>query len=191
MFKEQRINENIRAKEVRLIGVAGEQLGVVALKQAIDIARENNLDLVEVASTAKPPVCRLLDYGKYKYEQVKKERLARRSQKATEVRELRLRPKIGQHDIESKIRLILRLLGEGSKVKVFIVFRGREHAHPELGIKVLKRIVEDLNEKVIVERGPSKEGGRMNIVLAPLLFKQAKETKQTVKELVNAEDKNT
>ncbi|MDZ4246006.1 MAG: translation initiation factor IF-3, partial [Dehalococcoidia bacterium] len=170
---------------------AGEQLGVVAIQKALDTARDINLDLVEVAPTAKPPVCRLLDYGKYKYEQIKKERLARRSQKSTEVRELRIRPKIGQHDIESKMRLILRLLGEGSKVKVFVVFRGREHAHPELGLKVLQRIIDDLNEKVVVERGPSKEGGRMNIVLAPLPLKQTKEPKQTIKELGNAEVKNT
>lgn len=156
------------------------------------MARDRNTDVVEVAPTAVPSVCRLMDYGKYKYQQIKKERQARRSQRATEVREIRLRPKISPHDVEGKIRLILRLLGEDNKVKVYIIFRGRELTHPELGWKVLQGIMDALKDKAILERSPSMEGrNRMSIVLAPLPAKQAKGPqaavpKVVVKETVNA-----
>lgn len=167
---------------MRLISEAGEQLGIVAVKEALQMARDRNTDLVEVAPTATPPVCRLMDYGKYKYAQIKKERQARRTQKATEVREIRLRPKISPHDVEAKIRLILRLLGEGNKVKVFVIFRGREFAHPELGWKLLQNMAETLKDKAILERPPSPAGGRINFIVAPLPAKQAKETKPPPKE---------
>ncbi len=156
------------------------------LKQALQTAKDDNIDLVEVAPSATPSVCRLMDYGKYRYEQIKKERLARRTQRSTEIREIRLRPKIGKHDIEAKIRLILRLLGEGSKVKAFVIFRGREHAHPELGLRVLNYIMEALKDQVTVDRAPSMEGGRMNIIVAPLPARQLKTPKMEVKEPINA-----
>lgn len=167
---------------MRLISDTGEQVGIVPLKDALQMARERNTDLVEVAPTTTPPVCRLMDYGKYKYAQIKKERQGRRTQKATQVREIRLRPKISPHDIESKIRLALRLLGEGNKVKVFVIFRGREFAHPELGWKLLQNVAESLKDKAILERPPSTEGGRINFIVAPLPTKQAKEAKPVPKE---------
>ena len=182
IFKELNINERIRAREVRLIGDTGEQVGIVPVKDALQMARERNTDLVEVAPTATPPVCRLMDYGKYKYAQIKKERQGRRTQKATQVREIRLRPKISPHDVESKIRLALRLLGEGNKVKVFVIFRGREFAHPELGWKLLQSVAESLKDKATLERPPSNEGGRINFIVAPLPAKQAKEAKPAPKE---------
>ncbi len=146
------------------------------------MARERNVDLVEVAPTAAPPVCRLMDYGKYKYQQIKKERQSRRTQRATEVRELRLRPKISQHDMEAKIRLILRLLDEGDKVKIFVIFRGREFTHQEIGWKLLQSIAENLKDKVVIERPPSMEGGRMNVIVAPLPVKPGKEAKPSPRE---------
>jgi translation initiation factor IF-3 len=135
IIKQLRVNERIRAQEVRLVGEKGEQLGVMPLSQARETARKHNLDLVEVAPTAVPPVCRLLDYGKYKYEQAKKEQEARKNQKVSLLREVRLRPKIGDHDFEAKARIAKKLLANGDKVKVTIMFRGREITHPELGSK--------------------------------------------------------
>ena len=133
IIKKLRVNERIRASEVRLVGEKGEQLGVMLLSQAKEVARKHTLDLVEVATTAVPPVCRLLDYGKYKYEQDKKEREARRNQKISLLREVRLRPKIGDHDFEAKARIAKKLLTNGDKVKVTIMFRGREITHPDIG----------------------------------------------------------
>lgn len=150
--------------------------------EALQKARERNLDLVEVAPTAAPPVCRMMDYGKYKYQQIKKERQSRRTQKATEVRELRLRPKISPHDIEAKLRLAQRLLSEGDKVKILVIFRGREFTHQDLGWKLLRSIAESVKDKAVLERPPSMEGGRMNLILAPLPPKQAKEAKAPAKE---------
>ncbi len=145
------------------------------------MARERNLDLVEVAPTAAPPVCRLMDYGKFKYQQIKKERQSRKTQRAVEVRELRLRPKISQHDMEAKVRLILRLLSEGDKVKVVVIFRGREFTHQELGWKLLQSISESVKDKAVLERPPSMEGGRMNVIIAPLPVKPGKEAKPAPK----------
>jgi translation initiation factor IF-3 len=157
----------IRAKEVRLVGEKGEQLGVMPLFQAREVARAQNLDLVEVAATAVPPVCRLLDFGKYKYEQAKKEREARKSQKIVLLREVRIRPKIGDHDFEAKARVAKKLLDGGDKLKVTVMFRGRESTHPDLARKLLQRMAETLKETAFVERNPAFEGNRMHIILAP------------------------
>jgi len=147
------------------------------IDQAREIARNHSLDLVEVAPTAEPPVCRLLDYGKYKYEQAKKERETRRSQKVVAVREVRLRPKIGDHDFESKARLTKKLLDRGDKVKVAVLFRGREILHPELGLRLLQRMADSLKEVSSVEGQPLMDGRRMNIVLAPVAAPKTKDEK--------------
>jgi len=166
IIKNLRVNERIIGKEVRLVGEEGEQLGIMPLSQALETARRHNFDLVEVAATATPPVCRLLDYGKYKYEQTKKEREARKSQKVALLREVRLRPKIGDHDFEAKSRLARKLLDGGDKVKVTILFRGREVTHPEIGLKLLQRMAESLKELASLERQPSMDGKRMSIILS-------------------------
>jgi len=153
------------------------------LYKALQIAREHNIDLVEVASTAAPPVCRLLDYGKYKYEQAKKERETRKSRKASLVREVRLRPRIEDHDLESKIRLIERLLDEGDKVKVTIFFRGREITRPELGKKVLQEVLNRLKDKAIVDQPLAIEERRLSLFFAP-----PKSTKKVVVEASGAQD---
>ena len=159
------------------------------LVQAREVAKKQNLDLVEVAPTSVPPVCRLLDYGKYKYEQAKKEQQARKSQKTSLLREVRLRPKIGTHDFEFKARTARKLLTDGDKVKVTLMFRGREATHPELGWKVLQRMVESLSEVSSLERQPVMEGRRMNIILAPSSSKA--KVKEEVKESQNAETENS
>lgn len=158
------------------------------LVQAREMARKHNLDLVEVAPSSVPPVCRLMDYGKYKYEQQKKEQQTRKSQKTSLLREVRLRPKIGVHDFEAKARTARKLLNDGDKVKLTLMFRGRESTHPELGWKVLQRMVESLNDISSLERQPLMEGRRMNIILAPSGSKP--KPKEEAKETQNAETKN-
>ena len=157
----------IRGKEVRLVGEKGEQLGIMPLYQAREIAERSNLDLVEVAPAAAPPVCRLMDYGKFKYTQTKKEREARKGQKISLLREIRLRPKIGEHDFEAKARTARKLLEEGDKIKVTIMFRGRENTHPELGIKLIERMKEALRDLSALEKEPTREGARLHVILAP------------------------
>ena len=152
------------------------------LDQAREVARSRSLDLVEVAATAVPPVCRLLDYGKFKYEQAKKDREARRGQKISLLREVRLRPKIGAHDFEIKARMARKLLGEGDKVKVTVLFRAREITHPEIGRRLLQRMAELLKEEAAVEGQPMMEGRRMNVVLSPLTPQKSKTAKEEVKE---------
>ena len=174
IIKELRVNQMIRGREVRLVGDKGEQLGVMPLYQAREVAEKAGLDLVEVAPTAVPPVCRLMDYGKYKYVQTKKEREARKSQKVVLLREIRLRPKIGEHDFDAKARTAYKLLDDGDKVKVTIMFRGRENTHPELGIKLIQRMAETLKEISAVEKEPTREGARLHAILAPLAVKVAK-----------------
>jgi translation initiation factor IF-3 len=137
------------------------------LYKAREIAQERGFDIVEVAPQAVPPVCRLIDYGKFKYEQTKKEREARKKQKSINIREVQLRPKIGDHDIEFKTKTIRKLLGEGDKVKVSIIFRGREITHPELGKELLDRLAKDLGTEVVVERTPTMDGKRMIMILSP------------------------
>ncbi len=182
IFKKLRVNEEIRAKEVRLVGEKGEQLGVMPLYQAREVAKNHSLDLVEVAATAVPPVCRLLDYGKYKYEQAKKEREARRSQKIALLRQVRLRPKIGVHDFEAKVRLTRKLLGGGDKVKVTVMFRGREITHPELGWKLLQRMSESLKEVAGVEGRPLLDGRSVYILLSPIATQKPKKVEEAIKE---------
>jgi len=153
--------------EVRLIGAKGDQLGIVAITEALRIAQEEQTDLVEVAPQAEPPVCRLMDYGKFLYEQSKKERESRKSQKQTEIKEIRLRPKTGEHDIAFKLRDARRFLQRGAKVKVRIRFRGREITHPELGRALLNRVAEELSDVGVVEQSGRMEGHTMLMVLGP------------------------
>lgn len=171
------INERIRAREVRVIGESGEQLGVMSLKEALQLARERDIDLVEVAPTAQPPVCRLLDYGKFKYEQAKKERQAHKQQKIVAVRQVRLRPKTGEHDVASKTALVGKLLDKGNKVKVLVIFRGREITHPQLGKELLDNVAKALMEKASVERPLAMEGKSMTMILSPHPTKQPKKEK--------------
>lgn len=152
---------------------------MMPLAQARELARKANLDIVEVAPTSVPPVCRLLDYGKFKYEQQKKEQQAKKAQKVTLLREIRLRPKIGDHDFNFKARTARKLLQDGDKVKVTLMFRGREITHPELGWKVLQRMAETLKDAGLPERQPVMEGRRMDIILAPVSTKP--KPKQEVK----------
>ena len=166
--RDYRINQQIRVREVRLIGDAGEQLGVVPTAEAIQMARDQGVDLVEVSPNASPPVCRLLDYGRFRYTQTKRDREARKSQKTNVVREVRFRPRIAEHDRISKIRRIQELLGEGAKVKVSVMFRGREITHPELGVNLLRGVAEQLKEEAKLETPPLMEGRRLNIILAPM-----------------------
>jgi len=190
IIKKLRVNEAIRAKEVRLVGERGEQLGIMPLSQALETARKYNLDLVEVAPTAEPVVCRLLDYGKYKYEQAKKERELRRGQKSSLLREVRLRPKIGSHDFEAKARSARKLLEGGDKVKITVMFRGREITHPELGWKLLQRMAESLQEVSTIDRQPSMEHRWMSLILSPASAQKAKAKKEEVKEPDSAKTQN-
>ncbi|MFC1953889.1 translation initiation factor IF-3 [Chloroflexota bacterium] len=177
-----RVNMEIRAKEVRLVGDKGEQLGVMPLFQAREVANNKDLDLVEVAATAVPPVCRLLDYGKFKYEQAKKDREAKKTQKISLLREVRIRPKIGNHDFDSKARLARKLLEGGDKVKITVMFRGREISHPEIAWKLLQRMSDTLEDLASVEGKPQMEGRRMHVILMPI---SEQKTTSKVKEEVN------
>lgn len=152
---------------MRLISETGEQLGVLPTAKALETARERGYDLVEVAAQVDPPVCRLLDYGRFKYEQTKKEHEARKRQKSVFLREVRFRPKIGKHDIEFKMRTIRKLLGEGDKVKVSVLFRGREITHPELGKELLDNVATELGEVATVEKAPEMDARRMIMILTP------------------------
>ena len=185
IVKRLRINLQIRAGKVRLIGEQGEQLGVVPSSQALQIAREHELDLVEVAPTASPPVCKIIDYGKYKYEQAKKERKAKKGQKVGLLREVRLRPKIEDHDLQGKIKITRKLLGEGSKVKVRVRFRGRERVYPEMGVKVLQKLTESLKDVAIVSNWSTGEVRNMFALLAPVSREKSKEVKS------NAQNQDT
>ncbi|TFG45951.1 MAG: translation initiation factor IF-3 [Dehalococcoidia bacterium] len=167
IIKELRVNDKILGREVRVVGDKGEQLGVMTVAQAKAQARHSSLDLVEVAPTSVPPVCRLMDYGKYRYEQTKKEREAKKGQKLSLLKEIRLRPKIGVHDYNAKVRSIRRQLEDGDKVKVTIMFRGREITHSELGIRILKRAAEELSDVANVEGQPTLLGSRIHLMLVP------------------------
>jgi len=149
-------------------------LGVLPIEKALQIANERSLDLVEVASSSVPPVCRLLDYGRFRYEQTKKERKARKSQKGIVLKEIRIRPRMKEHDLETKIKIARKLLEEGDKVKLFVVFRGREITHPELGLKLLKKAADDLKDIAVFDGAPSSAERFMSLVLSPVLTKQAK-----------------
>ncbi|MEQ8602180.1 MAG: translation initiation factor IF-3 [Marivibrio sp.] len=162
-----RVNEEIRVPEVRVIDSEGEQLGILSIADAIAAAEEAGLDLVEVSPTAKPPVCKILDYGKFKYEQQKKKNEAKKKQKTIELKEIKFRPNIDQHDYDTKMKSMHKFIDEGDKVKVTLRFRGRELAHQELGLEVLNRVRDDMAEKAKVEQNPNMEGRQMVMVLAP------------------------
>ncbi|HET7054728.1 MAG TPA: translation initiation factor IF-3 [Solirubrobacterales bacterium] len=162
-----RINERIRVPKVRLIGADGEQLGIVEIAEAMRRAQEADLDLVEVAPGSKPPVTRLLDYSKYKYEQEQKQKQARKHQTQVNVREIKLRPKIADHDYETKKGHVERFLRGRNKVKITIMFRGREQAHPERGRDLLQRLFDDLDGLATIESAPLQEGRNMSMMLAP------------------------
>ena len=162
-----RINHRIEAREVRLIGANGENIGVVPIRQAIMMAEEANLDLVEVSPDARPPVAKILDYGKFKYQEQKKANEARKKQKVIEIKEIKLRPGIDDHDYEVKRKAMVRFLEEGDKVKVTLRFRGREMVHQELGVALLDRVKGDLGELAKVEAHPRMEGRQMTMVIAP------------------------
>jgi len=164
---EPRVNDQIRAADVRLIGPDGEQIGVVALAKALQVAVEVGLDLVEVAPMAQPPVCKLTDYGRYKYEASVKARESRRNQQQTTIKAMNFRPKIDPHDFETKKGHVLRFLRAGNKVKITIWLRGRERYKPELGMKVLVRLAAELAEDAVVESEPRQDGRNMIMVLAP------------------------
>ncbi|MFN8534027.1 MAG: translation initiation factor IF-3 [Dehalococcoidia bacterium] len=178
--RELRVNERIRARDIRLIGEHGEQLGIVSLVQALQDARERNLDLVEVAPTASPPVCRLMDYARWKYEQAKKEREARKNQKSVLIKEVRFRPKIDDHDIDFKVKQIIRFLGEGDKVKANVLFRGREMAHPQIAKQLLDGVLAQVKQFATVEKPASMEGRSMSMILAPTAQVSAQATAQKV-----------
>ena len=161
-----RINEEIRAKEIRVVSSDGEQLGIMSVRDALKISLEKDLDLVEVAPTAKPPVCRIMDYGKYCYEQSKREREARKKQKIIEVKEIRMTPKIEEHDFQVKVKAAQKFLKDGDKVKAIIRFRGREIVHADLGKTLLKQLFEGVQENAIMEREPKIEGKNMIMILS-------------------------
>ena len=174
-----RINEAIRVPQVRLIGADGEQIGVKDRDDALEFAWNQNLDLVEVAADARPPVCRVMDYSKYKYEQEQKAKLARKHQNVIVIKEIKLRPKVGVHDYETKKGHVVRFLKNHDKVKVTIMFRGREMTHPEKGRELLLRLAEDLKELAVIESEPLQDGRNMVMMLAPskqLLKEDAAET---------------
>jgi translation initiation factor IF-3 len=152
---------------VRLIDVDGTQVGIVPFREALRIAEERGLDLVEVAAQAKPPVCRIMDFGKYKYEMSKRDKEARKKQRVISIKEVKLRPGIEEHDFQVKMRNALRFLSDGDKVKVTLIFRGREIIHPEIGEKLLKRLAAEVEHVALVERLPKLEGRNMIMILAP------------------------
>ncbi|HTI38758.1 MAG TPA: translation initiation factor IF-3 [Vicinamibacterales bacterium] len=161
-----RVNERIRVREVRVIDENGEQLGIMAPPQALAIARQKGLDLVEIAATAVPPVCRIMDFGRYQYQEQKRARSAKKHQKIIEVKEIKFRPKVDEHDYQFKKKHIERFLAEGDKVKATIFFRGREMAHPEIGRRILERLIEELAEVAIAETQPRQEGNQMHTILS-------------------------
>jgi translation initiation factor IF-3 len=169
--KDVRINREIRAKEVRVIDPEGKQLGVLPLVEALRAAANFELDLVEVSPKSEPPVCRIMDYGKFKYQQSKKAHDARKKQAVVHVKEVKLRPKTEEHDFQFKVRHVERFIKEGNKTKVTIVFRGRELAHPDLGRNMLNRVTEESKEWAKVEQPPKFEGRNFVMILAPLAQK--------------------
>ncbi|MBV5274332.1 MAG: translation initiation factor IF-3 [Lamprocystis purpurea] len=165
--KRNRVNREINIPEVRLIGADGNQVGVVRVREALEMAEEAGMDLVEIVPTAEPPVCRLMDYGKFRFDQKKKQNEAKKKQKQVQIKEIKFRPGTDEGDYQVKLRNLMRFLQEGDKAKVTMRFRGREHAHRELGLELLKRIETDLTELSIVESQPQMEGRQMVMVLGP------------------------
>jgi translation initiation factor IF-3 len=165
--KEAGVNWEIRAPEVRVISADGSQRGIMPVKEALKIAEEQGLDLVEVAPNANPPVCRIMNYGKYKYQQSKRSQEARKNQTVIHVKEVKVRPHTEEHDFQFKLRHVKRFLGEGHKVKVSMLFRGREIVHPEFGREMFNRIIEENKDSVVIEQSPRMEGRNMVMILAP------------------------
>ncbi len=165
--KEVNINWDIRAPEIRVIDAAGKQVGVLPLKEAMRIADEQGLDLVEVAPNSNPPVCRIMNYGKYKYQQSKRTQEARKHQTIIQVKEVKVRPRTEEHDFQFKLRHVKRFLIEGNKVKISMLFRGREIAHPEFGKDLLNRFLEEAKDLMVLEQAPRLEGRNMVMILAP------------------------
>lgn len=174
---EPRINEEIRCQTCRLIGVDGSQLGIFAIRDAQRVADDQGLDLVEIAPGAEPPVCRVMNYGKYKYEQELKAKAARKNQVRVDVKEMKFRPKIDTGDYETKKRHVMRFLDSGAKVKITIMFRGREMAHPEIGLNMLEKLAEDLKDVATVEVPPKLEGRNMHMLVAPVRTNKAASAK--------------
>jgi translation initiation factor IF-3 len=169
--KKYRVNEQIKAKEVRLIDPDGKQIGIVSLSEALRYAEDYGLDLVEIAPTANPPVCKIMDFGEFLYQEAKKAKEAKKKQKQIEIKEIKLSPKTDKHDLEVKIRHILRFLEDENKVRIRIVFKGREIAHPEMADRVLQAIFEAVKDKAQIESPPKIEGKQMITVIAPILKK--------------------
>lgn len=169
-IKELRINDDIRASEVRLVG-DGDENQILSLRDALNHAMDKGMDLVEISPNAKPPVCRIMDYGKYRFEQVKREKEARKNQRVTQIKEVKFRPNIEDHDFETKIKNAERFLKEGDKVKVTVMFRGREITHQNLGLALCNRTVERLAEVGTVEKAPKVEGRNMTLILVPKIAK--------------------
>ncbi len=162
-----RVNEEIKVSEVRLIGADSEQLGIVSREDALSRARAAGLDLCEIAANARPPVCKLMDFGKYKFELAKKQKEARKKQKVIQVKEVKISPKIGDHDLQIKKERALEFLAEGDKVKVTMIFRGRQNAHPEIGQQIMARMVEQLKTSAQVDRDLKQEGNQLTVIFAP------------------------
>jgi len=165
--KEVNINWGIRVPEVRVIDSEGKQVGILPLKEAMKIAEEQGLDLVEVAPNSQPPVCRIMNYGKYKYQQSKRIQEARKHQTIIQVKEVKVRPRTEEHDFQFKLRHVKRFLSEGNKVKISMLFRGREIAHPEFGRELLNRFLEEVKDLIVLEQAPRLEGRNMVMILAP------------------------
>ncbi|MCL1879854.1 MAG: translation initiation factor IF-3 [Actinomycetia bacterium] len=178
---EPRLNEEITAAQLRLIGFDGSQLGIFALADAQRVADEQGLDLVEIAPEASPPVARVMDYGKFKYDQAMKAKVARKNQTKVEIKEMKFRPKIDVGDYQTKKKHVLRFLADGAKVKVTIMFKGREMTHPELGLNILEKLADDLKDEATIENQPKMEGRNMFMLIAPLKKKE-KETKNAQNE---------
>jgi len=174
--RKTRVNERIRVREVRVVDEDGTQIGIMRTLDALDLAKKKKLDLVEVAPNARPPVCRIMDYGKYRYKQTKREHEARKKQHNVSLKEIKLRPKTGEHDYQFKVKHIERFLKQLNKVKVTIMFRGREMSHPEIGREILERICEHFGDKVEIEKRPHLDGRNMTMILAPgEFFKESEE----------------
>ncbi|MBI5897979.1 MAG: translation initiation factor IF-3 [Rhodocyclales bacterium] len=171
--KTQRLNEEITAPEVRLVGEGGEQLGIVPIRQALALADEAGLDLVEIAPMATPPVCKIMDIGKFKYQEAKRQHEAKLKQKQVVVKEVKFRPGTDENDYQIKLRNVIKFLGEGDKAKITLRFRGREMAHQEIGMRMLERIKGDLEQQALVEQWPKMEGRQLIMVLAPSKKKAA------------------
>ena len=182
-----RINDRIRVPEVRVIDEQGNQVGVMKTPDALAFAQERDLDLVEVAPEARPPVCRVLDYSKYKYEQAQKQKQARKHQQQVNIREIKLRPKIAENDYNTKKGHVERFLKHGDKVKITIMFRGREQAHPERGRDLLQKLFEDLGGLATIESAPLQEGRNMSMLLAPSKEARAAEGAATVPDAAEAD----